>query len=108
MMRKVCLVSSATDIDLRKNEYQSINPVNGAITASYETMSDAEVHDLVSRAAKGYESWAAKTPQERGKILERVGQLFVERSDELAKIAAEEMGKPVSQGKGEAEFSGEI
>jgi succinate-semialdehyde dehydrogenase/glutarate-semialdehyde dehydrogenase len=104
----VRLVSSATDIDLRKNEYQSINPVSGAVTESYETMSDEEVNDLVSRAAAGYKSWAAKTPEERGKILERVGQLFVERSDELAKIAAEEMGKPVSQGKGEAEFSGEI
>ncbi|WP_345600492.1 aldehyde dehydrogenase family protein, partial [Thermocatellispora tengchongensis] len=38
----------------------------------------------------------------------RVGQLFTERADELAGIITEEMGKPRSESKGEAEFCTDI
>lgn len=101
-------MSNTTYVDERKNVFHSINPTTGKTTKTYEMMTDAEVRELVEKAAKGYTSWKAKSPAERGAILERMGELFTERADELAKIAAEEMGKPASQGKGEVEFAGEI
>lgn len=101
-------MSTTTYADERKDVFRSVNPTTGETTDTYEVMSDDEVQDLIKKAAKGYSAWKAKTPAERGAILERIGELFIERADELAKISAEEMGKPISQGKGEIEFSGDI
>lgn len=99
---------STPSVDQRKNDFHSVNPTTGEVVESFEVMSDAEVRDLVTKAATGYSFWETKTPTERGTVIERVGKLFLERAEELAKIAAEEMGKPLSQGIGEVEFSGQI
>lgn len=92
----------------RSNAFRTTNPVNGRVLKTYDFMSDAEVENVLTQAAQGYARWSSKSSRERGKILRRVGELFAERADEFAKIAATEMGKPLSQGKAEAEFSGEI
>ena len=52
--------------------------------------------------------WRGVSIAERAKKVKRVGELFVERRAELAAIATEEMGKPLEESSGEAEFCGEI
>ena len=46
--------------------------------------------------------------QERAALVRRVGELHVERREELAEIIVREMGKPIEQALGEVDFSGDI
>ena len=88
--------------------YRVINPATGAVVEEFATATDAEIQDALAAAESGYQSWKNVDINERAKIVARVGELFAERADELAAIITEEMGKPLSQSKGEAEFCKDI
>src|SRR5207342_2627801 len=56
-----------------------------------------------------HDSWdASSSVAERAALIRRVGELHVERRDELAEIIVREMGKPVEQALGEIDFVGAI
>ncbi|MFJ6415985.1 NAD-dependent succinate-semialdehyde dehydrogenase [Paeniglutamicibacter sp. NPDC091659] len=88
--------------------YRVINPATGAVVEEFATATDAEIQDALAAAESGYQSWKNVDINERAKIVARVGELFAERADELAAIITEEMGKPLSQSKGEAAFCKDI
>ena len=88
--------------------YRVINPATGAVVEEFATATDAEIQDAIAAAESGYQSWKNVDINERAKIVARVGELFAERADELAAIITEEMGKQLSQSKGEAEFCKDI
>ncbi|MDK4246907.1 NAD-dependent succinate-semialdehyde dehydrogenase [Corynebacterium accolens] len=89
-------------------QYRVQNPVTGEIIEKYEFSTDEEVQTVIESAKIAYSEWSTRPMSERAEIVARVGQLFKERKDELARIAAQEMGKPISEGVEEAEFSGDI
>lgn len=88
--------------------YRVINPATGAVVEEFATATDAEVQEALAAAEAGFQSWKNVDINERAKIVTRVGELFAERADELAAIIPEEMGKPLSESKGEAEFCKDI
>ncbi len=95
---------TATD----KTGYRVQNPVTGEIVETFETATDEQIEECLAAAHQTYQSWRDTPIEERAKIVARVGELFTERADELAAIITEEMGKPLSQSKGEAEFCTDI
>ena len=88
--------------------YKVTNPATGKVESEYPTASDAEISDLLARAASGYASWKTTDMARRAEIVARVGQLHAERADELAAIITREMGKPTRQAKGEVLFTASI
>jgi succinate-semialdehyde dehydrogenase / glutarate-semialdehyde dehydrogenase len=52
--------------------YQVVNPATGKVESEYPTATDAEVSDVLARAARGYTSWRRTSMQERTEILRRV------------------------------------
>jgi succinate-semialdehyde dehydrogenase / glutarate-semialdehyde dehydrogenase len=88
--------------------YKVTNPATGKIESEYPTASDAEISDLLARAASGYASWKTTDIAHRSEIVARVGQLHAERADQLAAIITREMGKPTRQAKGEVLFTASI
>ena len=88
--------------------YQITNPATGEVEKTYDTATDAEVQAALESAHAAYTSWKDVPIQERAKVVHRVAELFAERKDELGAIATREMGKPLSEAVGEAEFSAEI
>jgi succinate-semialdehyde dehydrogenase/glutarate-semialdehyde dehydrogenase len=88
--------------------YKVTNPATGKVESEYPTASDAEISDLLARAANGYASWKTTSMAHRSEIVARVGQLHAERADELAAIITREMGKPTRQAKGEVLFTASI
>ncbi|WP_332664587.1 NAD-dependent succinate-semialdehyde dehydrogenase [Aeromicrobium sp.] len=84
--------------------YQVVNPATGEVVETFETASDADIEQAITAATQAYAVWKDVPITERGEIIKRVAGLFAERADELAAIANEEMGKPVSEGLEEAEF----
>jgi succinate-semialdehyde dehydrogenase/glutarate-semialdehyde dehydrogenase len=89
-------------------KYQVTNPATGKIESEYPTATDAEISDVLTRAARGYLSWKATDLAHRAEIVSRVGQLHAERAAELGAIITREMGKPSRQAKGEALYCSTI
>ena len=84
--------------------YQVVNPATGKVEREYPTASDAEVGDVLARAARGYNSWRRTSMEERADILRRVSQTYRDRANELAAIITREMGKVTKGAKGELRF----
>ncbi|CUH85301.1 aldehyde dehydrogenase family protein [Thalassovita mediterranea] len=71
----------------------------GAIARGTAADIDAAV-DAATRAWQG--DWGRVTAVERGRILYRLGQLVLERADDLARIEALDVGKPLKQARADA------
>lgn len=86
-----------------------INPATGETIAEYPDATAEEIEAGLASAQKAYQEWARKTTvAERAALAKRAAELFEERKDELGAIINREMGKPLDQSIGEAEFSGAI
>ncbi len=91
------------------SSYGVVNPATGEKIKEYAEMTDPELAGAIDKAWDAYGSWSRSTSvAERAAMVRRVGELHVERKDELAAIAVREMGKPTEQAVGEVEFCGDI
>jgi succinate-semialdehyde dehydrogenase / glutarate-semialdehyde dehydrogenase len=88
--------------------YQVVNPATGKVESEYPTATDAEVRDVLAKAAQGYTSWRRTPMSERADILRRVSQLYRDRTDDLAAIITREMGKVTKAARGELRFASGI
>lgn len=86
-----------------------VNPATGEEVASYPVATAEQIEAALANAQRAYKDWSRKTTlAERVALALRAAELFVERKDELGEIIHREMGKPLDQSVGEAEFSGAI
>ena len=91
------------------SEYAVTNPATGERVEEYPTISDAALADAVAAADRAHREWSrTTTTEERAALVRRVGELHVERREELAEIIVREMGKPVEQALGEVDFCASI
>ena len=90
------------------SEYKVTDPYTGRVVKEYPTATDDEIRAAIERAHAAYEPWSTTPMAERAAILSKAADAFTARSQELAEIIRTEMGKPLGQGKDEAEFSGDI
>ena len=89
--------------------YAVTNPATGEVLKTYPTISDAELEAAIASAAEAHRTWSKSTTvEERAALIRRVGELHVERRQELAEIIVREMGKPIEQALAEADFAGDI
>lgn len=92
----------------RPATYRSVNPATGLLLEEFATPTDADVSDILARGESAYQQWSRTPVAVRADILRRAGDLFAERADDLAALATAEMGKPLPQAKGEAQFCQQI
>jgi succinate-semialdehyde dehydrogenase/glutarate-semialdehyde dehydrogenase len=81
------------------------DPATGETIAS---VADATVEDAkaaLAAADEAFKTWRHVAPRERADILRRAYDLINERTDELALLMTLEMGKPVSESKGEIAYA---
>lgn len=88
--------------------YATINPATGEHLAEFPTLSDDEVEGVISRSAAAYTTFHRSPLDERTAVLARAAQLHRELIDELAALLTLEMGKPISQARGEVELVASI
>ena len=88
--------------------YRTQNPATGEVLQKYDQISDGELAKVLEQGHKAAAKWARTAVAERAKIAHKVGDAFIQKKEELGRIIAEEMGKPLEESIGEAEFSGEI
>jgi succinate-semialdehyde dehydrogenase/glutarate-semialdehyde dehydrogenase len=88
--------------------YKTTNPRTGTIEREFTSLSRLETSEAIGSAHEAFLAWSAITVEERAAVLLRVSDIFRARTEELARIIATEMGKPVRQGMGEVSFVADI
>jgi len=88
--------------------YTTINPATGETLAEFPIIDDAVAADLVVRSSASYSSFRQLPLEERTRMLRRAADLHLERIDELARILTLEVGKPITQARGEVELVASI
>lgn len=88
--------------------YKTVNPATGETLKVFPEATSAEVSDAITRAHTEFLKWRQTPVAARAKVLTRVAELYRERKDELARIISTEMGKPLSQARGEVAFVADI
>jgi succinate-semialdehyde dehydrogenase/glutarate-semialdehyde dehydrogenase len=88
--------------------YQSLNPATGQVLKSFAEISDADFEKKIAAATACYEVWRKKSYAERAVIVAKAAALMKEDVDEFAKPMTLEMGKRISEARGEVEFSSSI
>ncbi len=80
-----------------------VNPATGEQVRTYEEMSPDEVREVVAAAHEAHLAWRRAPFSERAELMSAAAGLLRDRSDEYARLMAIEMGKPVREGRAEAE-----
>jgi len=83
--------------------FPSINPATNTTVRTYDAHTDAEVDARLQRAHKAAAIQKSRSFEERATRLHALADALESRSDEWAALMTREMGKPLSQAKGEAE-----
>ncbi len=81
----------------------SINPTNSQTIREYEETPPERVEEILETAHRTFLEWRRTSFAERSALFRRVAGLLKEKEQALAELMAFEMGKPVRQGRAEAE-----
>jgi succinate-semialdehyde dehydrogenase/glutarate-semialdehyde dehydrogenase len=82
---------------------ESINPASEELVQEYPEATAAEVTAILTAARGAFEEWRWTPFSERAVPMRRAAALLRERQGELARLMAVEMGKPLAQGRAEAD-----
>lgn len=93
---------------LKQKSYHTLNPATGALVKEFPFSTDAEIDTVVSLSQSAYDHWRLLSVDERARVVSRISELFLERSEELASVATTEMGKSIEEMHEEIEFCSEI
>ncbi len=84
--------------------YENRNPAARSDVIGRFPLSGADdVEKAVQSAWRGFEIWRATPAPARGDVLRRVGDLMVKRKDEIADLMTREMGKPLTETRGDVQ-----
>ncbi|SIM59276.1 succinate semialdehyde dehydrogenase [Micromonospora cremea] len=84
------------------------NPSTGQPLAAVTDAGPAHGMDALAAASRAQDRWAAVPPRTRGEILLRVHDLLHKRADDFAMLMALEMGKTISEARGEVGYGAEF
>ncbi len=86
----------------------SINPLNGQVIQSYQPHTSEEINKIIESTHQAWEDWKDKPFTYRAKLLETAAIVLRSRKEELAKLMALEMGKPLMGGRAEVEKCADV
>jgi succinate-semialdehyde dehydrogenase/glutarate-semialdehyde dehydrogenase len=81
----------------------TVNPATGRRIRSHREFTPREVEAAVSRSWAAFGAWRATSFPERSRALMRVSAVLGLRAGRLARLATDEMGKPLAEARSEVE-----
>lgn len=78
-----------------------VNPTTGETIRELQKHSPEDIKKAYDQAKLAQQAWAKTDIDDRINILDKFGQLLIDRHEDLAKVLTEEMGKPLQQAKSE-------
>ncbi len=86
-------------------EIQSIDPSTGEAIGSVRLARRAEYEQVVSDAARVFQTWRGVPAPKRGEIVRQIAEALRARKDDLGELVSREVGKIRSEGLGEVQES---
>ena len=91
-------------VDARSGqEFDRKNPATGEVVGTFAKSNADDVNDAVSAASEAFKKWRLYPAPKRGEILYRIGQLLMDNKDRIAKEMTEEMGKVLTEARGDVQ-----
>ncbi len=82
---------------------ESINPATGELLEAFDEWSLGKTQETLTAVNLAWRDWQQTSFVERSDKWRRVAQVLRQKKDEYARIMAQEMGKPITSGRGEIE-----
>jgi acyl-CoA reductase-like NAD-dependent aldehyde dehydrogenase len=84
--------------------FENRNPADTRdLIGRFPLSSAVDVDRAVASAARGFEIWRRTPAPARGDVLRRIGDLLVQRKEEIADLMTREMGKPLTETRGDVQ-----
>src|SRR5688572_24597147 len=80
-----------------------VNPATGDTIKTYEEMTPADVGHVITQAHNAFLDWKQTPFAERSRLMQRAAHILRENAHAYAVLMAQEMGKPIRDGRAEAE-----
>ena len=91
-------------VEARSRRYfESRNPATGELVGRCVDSGRDDIDQAVKAAARAFESWRRVPAPRRGEILFRVAERLVRHKDALARTLTQEMGKVLTEAKGDVQ-----
>ena len=87
---------------------KSFDIINPATSAVLDRAPDATVEDAkhaIDKSVAAFASWKSKTAFERSAVLRKWYELILADEATLAKMMTQEMGKPITESRGEVKYA---
>jgi acyl-CoA reductase-like NAD-dependent aldehyde dehydrogenase len=78
-----------------------LEPATEEILAELPEADAAAADEAIARAKAAFPAWRASAPGERARLLLRIADALEERHEELARLEARNVGKPIASARGE-------
>ncbi len=88
--------------------YESVNPSTGKLLKTYPEISDAQLEQALATAAAAFGQWKNVGYEQRAVIIHKAAALMQRHVDDFARLATQDMGKRISEARGEVTFSADI
>jgi aldehyde dehydrogenase (NAD+) len=83
---------------------ESRNPANwNEVVATFPASDADDVEMAVAAARQAYRTWRLVTAPARAEIIDRIGELLGQHKEELAQLMSREMGKPLTESRGDVQ-----
>ncbi|WP_328497884.1 NAD-dependent succinate-semialdehyde dehydrogenase [Streptomyces sp. NBC_00414] len=92
----------------RKSSFATVNPYTGETLAEFPVVEGEEVDSKLETAGHAFDAWRKRPIAERASVVGRAGRLMRERKEELAQLITLEMGKLISEARGEVDLAASI
>jgi acyl-CoA reductase-like NAD-dependent aldehyde dehydrogenase len=84
--------------------FENRNPADTRdLIGRFPLSNSSDVDRAVASAQRGFERWRRTPAPARGDVLRRVGDLLVQRKEEVADLMTREMGKPLTETRGDVQ-----
>ncbi|PWN02447.1 NAD-dependent succinate-semialdehyde dehydrogenase [Nocardioides silvaticus] len=88
--------------------FDVLDPADGSVLADVADGTVDDARAALDAAVAAQDEWAGTDPRERGEILRRGFEMVTGRADEVARLMSLEMGKTITEAKGEVTYGAEF
>jgi succinate-semialdehyde dehydrogenase / glutarate-semialdehyde dehydrogenase len=81
--------------------YATVNPATGEHLQGFEYLRGDRLDEVLMSAQSAFRSWRQQPVSLRAQVVGRAAELMLERSEDLARLQTLEMGKPITDSRGE-------
>ena len=85
-----------------------VNPATEEPIAKVPEATVEDADSAVEAARRAYPTWRAVTPADRARLLRRLASLVEENGEELARLETRNVGKPISDSRGEVQMVADV